>query len=129
MPGMDIERILEFVVQTQAQFATDLQELRSLVVEVARGGAETSRLQTEQAGIVRNVVELVHLMEEDRRRAEADRRRAEEDRRRAEAENREAHRRYEIAHQEADERFSAIIKMMDEWIRESREKRNGQQSS
>ncbi len=129
MQAMEVERTLQFVLETQARFAADLQKLGSLVVDVARNGAETARLQAEQAANLASLTEIVRLSEEDRRRAEEDRRRAEQENREAHRRYEEAHRRYELIHQETDERFSALIKMMDEWIRERRNNRHGQQPS
>jgi len=108
---MDVERTMQFLLEGQAQFQADLQELRAL-----------TRKNTEDhnalVGVVRELAQILRQAEEDRRRAEEDRRQAEE-------ENRRAHQRFEELHRETDERFNVLIKMMDEWIRN---RRNGRAS-
>ena len=57
---------------------------------------------------------------EAQRHHEEEFRRAEEERRLLEKQNRAEHQRFEESHRETNERFTALIKMMDEWIRERR---------
>jgi len=117
---MDIERTLQFVVENQAQFVADLQELRAVTQKTASLQLEQAKNHNELIGVVRDLAEIQRRSEEDRRRAEEEWRRGEEDRRRAEEENRLAHQRFEELHRETDQRFNILIKMMDEWIRERR---------
>lgn len=92
---------------------TDLAELRSLNLDWAKRTTQIAQLQANQAEIVQSLAEVVRQAEEERRQFEKERRQVEED-------NRQAHQRFDLLHQEIDERFSALIKMMDEWIRERR---------
>jgi len=104
---MDVERTLQFLVESHAQFVSDLHELR----------ATTQKNHNDLVSVVREIAEILRAAEEDRRLAE-------QDRLRTEAENREAHKRFEELHRETDERFHVLIKMMDEWIRERRNGRD-----
>lgn len=117
--GVDLERTVQFLVETQAQFAADLQQLRSISLNLAHLQTEQAKNHNDLSAVVREIAEIL-------RRAEQERLRAEEERRRAEEENRKAHLRFEETHRESDERFNALIKMMDEWIRERR-RNNGLQ--
>ena len=106
---MDVEHTIEFILQTQAKMVAEQEQFRADL----QGLRQAQERQSEIVG------ELIGIM----RQAEEERLKAEQERRRAEEENRQAHRRFEEQHRETDERFSILIKMMDEWIRERRNNR------
>ena len=99
---MDIERTDP--QQDRQRVAEDMKQVRSFVID-------TARLQSDQVKNHNELLEVVRTMAEVQRQAEQ--------------ENRAAHRSYEETHREMDERFNALIRMMDEWIRERRRGNGG----
>lgn len=110
---MDIEQTLQLIVENQAQFVTDLQELRALTLTIASAQQEQARVQLEQARNHNDLVSVVRDIAEIARQEQEEHRRKDE-------ENQRAHQRFEELHLEASERFNILIRMMDDWIRERR---------
>ena len=102
---MDIEKAMQFIVERQAQTEAILQQ----------SAEDHKRLEANLitlTDIVRQVAEAQQRHEEQfQRHEEQFQRHREED---------------EAFHREVDERFNALIKMMDEWIRGQR---NGSSAS
>ena len=103
---MDIEKAIESILERQAQTAVILQQVaedhKRLVASHVRLGENLITL----TGAVRQVAEAQQRHEERfQRHEERFQRHREED---------------EAFHREVDERFNALIKMMDEWIRSQR---------
>ena len=103
---MDLEKAMQFIVERQAQTEAILQrtaeEHKQLEASHVRLGENLITL----TDIVRQVAEAQQRHEKQfQRHEEQFQRRREED---------------EAFHREVDERFSALIKMMDEWIRSQR---------
>ena len=96
---MDIEKAMQFIVERQAQTEAILQQ----------SAEEHKRLEANLitlTDIVRQVAEAQQRHEEQFQRHE---------------EQFQLHREEDEAfHREVDERFNALIKMMDEWIRNQR---------
>lgn len=96
MPGMDTERTMQFILETQARIVADHERYQ----------AEHARLHVEHAAEHKTLLGMIRGLLDIQRQAE-------EDRRRADDEHRQEHRRI-------DDHFGILIKMMDEWIRERR---------
>ena len=103
---MDIEKAMQFIVERQAQTEAILQQ----------SAEEHKRLEANLitlTDIVRQVAEAQQRHEEQFQRHEERFQRHEEQFQRHREED-------EAFHREVDERFNALIKMMDEWIRSQR---------
>ena len=93
---MDVEKTIQFILNTEARTDARLERL----------SADIQGLTATQAQLGENLVKLVDLVHQIAQ------------------ENWQAHERYDEAHtenqefhREVGERFNALIKMMDEWIR------------
>lgn len=122
---------MQFLLDQQAQteavvrrLGEGQQKMEAAQVQIAENLIQITDIVREVAEAQRRNEEGFRRAEEARRRHEEEFRRAEEDRRSAEAQNRAEHKSFEESRQETNERFNALIKMMDEWIRERR-KGNG----
>lgn len=100
---MDVERTMQFILEHQAQFTADIQQLQSVAANLYTLHAELARKIDAVAGIVGEVAEIQKNSELEREAAEE--------------ENRKAHRRYEEAHQATEERLNILIQHFDEWAR------------
>ena len=107
---MDLEKAMQFLLDQQARTESVVQRL----------GKGQQKIEANQVQLAENLIQITDIVREV---AEAQRRN-EEDRRRAEEQSRAEHQRFEEFNQETNERFNALVKMMDEWIRERR-KGNG----
>lgn len=96
------------------QFLLDQQAQTEAVVR--RLGEGQQKMEAAQVQIAENLIQITDIVREV---AEAQRRN-EEEFRRAEEQNRAEHKSFEESRQETNERFNALVKMMDEWIRERR---------
>ena len=121
---MDLEKAMQFLLDQQARTEAVVQRLGEGQQRMEAAQVQLAENLIQITDIVREVAEAQRRHEEEFRRAEEERRRLEEERRRAEARNREEHKSFEESRQETNERFNALIKTMDEWIRERR-KGNG----
>ena len=114
---MDLEKAMQFLLDQQARTEAVVQRL----------GEGQQRMEAAQVQLAENLIQITDIVREvaeAQRRHEEEFQRAEEERRRAEEQNRKEHQSFEASRQETNERFNALIKMMDEWIRERR-KGNG----
>ena len=107
---MDLEKSMQFLLDQQARTEAVVQRL----------GEGQQRMEAAQVQLAENLIQITDIVREV---AEAQRRN-EEERRRAEEQNRKEHQSFEESRQETNQRFTALINMMDEWIRERR-KGNG----
>ena len=103
---MGIEKAMQFIVERQAQTEAILQR----TAEDRKQAAEDhKRLEASHVRLGENLITLTDIV---RQVAEAQQRHEEQfQRHRVED---------EAFHREVDERFNALIKMMDEWIRNQR---------
>ncbi len=104
---MDIEKSIEFLLQAQAKTEA------ALAQHAQANKLEQQQLTQQQIQLAENMNRLVDVVAD-----------IADSQQRFQEENRLAHQRYDAAHRETDERFNALIKMMDEWVRE-RGKQNG----
>ncbi len=103
---MDIEKAMRFIVERQAQTEAILQQ-------TAEDHKRLDENLITLTDIVRQVAEAQQRHEEQFQRDEERFQRHEERFQRHREED-------EAFHREVDERFNALIKMMDEWIRSQR---------
>ncbi|MDA1314210.1 MAG: hypothetical protein O2968_12795 [Acidobacteria bacterium] len=114
---MDVEKTIEFILQMQSRQEAHMSELTQ----------RQDDLTTALLKLTENVSGLADIVGEVSRaqaRTEEEIRRTEEERRRAEEQNRLAHERFQELNQATDERLHALIKTMDDWIR-NQGNRNG----
>ena len=103
---MDIEKAMRFIVERQAQTEAILQQ----------SAEEHKRLEASHVRLGEKLIALTDIV---RQVAEAQQRHEEQFQRHEEQFQR--HREEDEAfHREVDERFNALIKMMDDWIRSQR---------
>ena len=107
---MDIEKSIEFLLQAQAKTDAALARLAQSDEGTRREQEKLTRQQVQFGENMNRLVDVVADIADSQRRFQE--------------ENRLAHQRYDEAHRETDQRFNALIKMMDEWVRE-RGKQNG----
>ena len=122
---MDVERTIEFILQQHARTEAIMQRMSERDDQLAEGQrtlAEGQRTLAEshqrfQAGLerleeteVRLAENLVSLTDIVRQFAER---------------NQREHEQFKEFHRGVDERFDVLIKMMDEWIREQRNRNGG----
>ena len=105
---MDVERTMQFILEHQAQFTADIQQLQSV----------TANLYTLHGVLAKKLVavtDVVHEVAQIQKQAEEERLLAGQQRQSEEEENRKAHRRYEEAHRATEERLNILIQHFDEW--------------
>ena len=110
---MDIEKAMQFIVERQAQTEAILQQ----------SAEDHKRLEANLitlTDIVRQVAEAQQRHEEQFQRHEEQFQRHQERFQRHEEQFQRHREEGEAFHREVDERFNALIKMMDEWIRSQR---------
>lgn len=107
---MDVEKTIEFILQMQSRQEAHMGELTQ----------RQDDLTTALLKLTENVSGLADIVGEVSR-AQA---RTEEEIRRTEEQNRLAHERFQELNQATDERLHALIKTMDDWIR-NQGNRNG----
>ena len=98
---MDIEKSIEFLLQAQAKTEA------ALAQHAQANKLEQQQLTQQQLQLAENMNRLVDVVAD-----------IADSQQRFQEENRLAHQRYDAAHRETGERFNALIKMMDEWVRE-----------
>ena len=100
---MDVEKTIQFVLESQAQTEAGIQRLTEQQAQTEAGiqrlTEQMERLTVAQVRVAENVLALTEIVQEQ----------AEE--------NQRARQANEEFHRGVDERFTALIKMMDEWIR------------
>ena len=126
---MDVEKAIESIVESQARSETRA-EAREAQAKAFREQMEGNQLKIAQnlARITDAMAKLIEARHEDEGRLrlwQEENRRKHEENERKHKENLRQHKEYELKHREADEKFSALISMMDEWIRN---RRNGNAS-
>ena len=110
---MDLEKAMQFIVERQAQTEAILQQ----AAEDRKQAAEDhKRLEASHVRLGENLIALTDIV---RQLAEAQQRHEEQFQRHEERFQRKREE-DEAFHREVDERFNALIKMMDEWIRGQR---------
>ena len=103
---MDLEKTMQFILERQAQTEAILQQAAEDHKQVEANHVRLGENLITLTDIVRQVAEAQQRHEERfQRHEEQFQRKREED---------------EAFHREVDERFNALIKMMDEWIRNQR---------
>lgn len=105
---MDVERTMQFILEHQAQFTADIQQLQSVAANLYTLHEELARKLTAVTDVVHDVAQIQKQAEEEKLLAEQQRQSAEE-------ENRKAHQRYEEAHRATEERLNILIRHFDEW--------------
>lgn len=96
---MDLEKAMQFIVERQTQTEAILQQ----------AAEDHKRVEANHVRLGENLITLTDIV---RQLAEAQQRHEEQFQRHREED--------EAFHREVDERFNALIKMMDEWIRNQR---------
>jgi hypothetical protein len=117
---VDVAGTVQFLLDRQARAEAEIQQIRSVLINVATLHAEVARRQERLERVVAETAEVVAETAEIQRRGEEERRKAEEENRLAHLRFEEAHSRFAEAHQDTEERFNALTRMMDQWIRERR---------
>ena len=100
---MDVEKTIEFILQQHARTEAIMQRTSERQDQLAEGQQRFEATQTQLAENLMSLTDIVRLFAEQ---------------------NHQDHQRFEEFHRGVDERFAVLIKMMDEWIREQRN-RNG----
>ena len=114
---MDVEKTIEFILQQHARTEAIMQRMserddqlaegqRTLAESHQRFQAGLERLEETQARLADNLISLTDIVRQFAER------------------NQREHEQFDEFHRGVDERFDVLIKMMDEWIREQRN-RNG----
>ena len=110
---MDLEKAMQFIVERQAQTEAILQRTAE---ERKQSAEEHKRLEASHVRLAENLITLTDIV---RQVAEAQQRHEEQFQRHEEQFQRRREE-DEAFHREVDERFNALIKMMDEWNRSQR---------
>ena len=107
---MDVEGTIEFIRQQHARTEAMMRRLEAghkvLEESQQRSREEIGTLTASQTRLAENLITLTGLVRQIGEQNERD------------------HQRFEEFHREVDERFNALIKLMEEWIRGQR-KQNG----
>ena len=108
---MDVERTIEFILQERARTEAIMQRTGERVDQLAeaqrRSGEGLDQLEATQTQLAENLITLADIV---RQFAE---------------QNQREHQKFEEFHRGVDERFNVLIKMMDEWISEQRNRNGG----
>ena len=115
---MDFEKTRQRILKIRVQTEAILQQLTERNTQTDEQTKPFRASKTRQTEKERELADILRRHEEQQRRRQQEHRRAEEEYRRARQDNEEFHR-------GVDERFDALIKMMDEWIRKRRNGSNG----
>ena len=103
---MDVEGTIEFILQQHARTESMMQRLEAghkvLEESQQRSREEIGTLTASQTRLAENLITLTDLVRQISEQNERD------------------HQRFDEFHREVDERFNALIQMMDEWIRGQR---------
>ncbi len=119
---------MQFILETQAQTEAILQRLGERDTQIEE---QTEVLKASQIRLTEKVIQLADIVQglaEEHEKYEEGQRRHGEEHKRAEEEYQRARRENEDFHRGVDERFGALINVMDAWIREQR-RRNGSNGS
>lgn len=106
---------MQFILEHQAQFTADIQQLQSVAANLYTLHEELARKLTAVTDVVHEVAQIQKQAEEEKLLAEQQRQSAEEENRKAHQRYEEAHRRYEEAHRATEERLNILIQHFDEW--------------
>ncbi len=105
---MDIDKAIQFILDSQARAESEIQAARQKAEEYRQEAKENDR---RIEGKLEKLTDLVKMIAELQLSHQE--------------ENERKHAEYELKHAEANEKFTALIAMMDEWIRN---RRNGDAS-
>ena len=105
---MDIDKAIQFILDSQARAESEIQAARQKAEEYRQEAKENDR---RIEGKLEKLTDLVKMIAELQLSHQK--------------ENERKHAEYELKHAEANEKFTALIAMMDEWIRN---RRNGDAS-
>jgi len=118
MEYQEIERTIQFILNQQAQFASDIQQLREIQSEQQ---GQISKLNDALITVTGVIGQIAKMQEE--LAAEFARQKAEFDRRQTKLEER--HAQLEERHAELEERFNAFVLFMEKYLSD---KGNGHKS-
>ncbi len=115
---MDVERTIEFILQQNARTDAIMQRMSERDDQLAEGqrtlaeGQRTlaeshQRFEETEARLAENLISLTDIVRQFAER------------------NQREHEQFKEFHRGVDERFDVLIKMMDEWIREQRNRNGG----
>jgi ABC-type transporter Mla subunit MlaD len=120
MTGEEMERAIEFLIQSQAKHEARLGELTQNVNNLVQRDGETRKLLEIQAETLNQFMDVALQNVKSQRQINEDLRRGQEDLRRGQEEVRAALRELAAAQRETDERF----KQTDERLRQTNENLN-----
>jgi peptidoglycan hydrolase CwlO-like protein len=112
MSEEEMQRKMEFIVNQQAQFATDVQKLQESQAELVKKHNHLTDAMTTVVGLVGKLAESHEQLAAEQKRMAA--------------EWAEQRKELAAAHAETDERLNAFISVVERYISERRNGQNGQ---